>query len=482
MRGTNYHISRQLSIVSYFLILTLLFGSSLWPIILSKPKEAIAATGNMHLFWAGGAAPSGWDIVSDGSGEDFYQRFIKGAATYSGTGGATTHTHTYAANVLNTGSQGRVTTSGSALNIKNHTGHTAATPAITTASNLPVYRNLEVIEYASGVPTTIPDGAIAIFDSAPPDGWTSISGAGGNYNQKFPRAAENATSTAGSNTHTHTMSAQSVSAAGSSTRVLSGSPVAYCAIGGHTHTITTKTVATLSRDNIPPYIDVILASKDAEDPDGAVPVGMIGMFDDTLSYGWTSVSGVGQPFNGKYIRGNTSYDATGGGALTNDHDAGGGETDAYIVSDGSNSGNTVTCGANTTSDTSAAWTGHAHVISFTTFNAANHEPPYRGVIFAKRTAVYEPQSYNWQWYADEEDSTPGTQYANINTAPPQEEMGKSISFKLRVNFEEVGEVAGNNSRKHIQYSTSTGGPWTAMGAQADTTHCSLRLYWELEEV
>jgi len=431
--------------------------------ILSKPQKAKAATGNMHLFWTGASAPDGWTIVSDGGGEDFYQIFPKGAATYSAAAaGATTHTHTYSAIVQDSGAAGRRGTTGSTVNAPIHIGHLALSPGITAASNLPVYRNLKVIEYTTGgVPATIPAGAIAIFDAAPPAGWTSISGDGGNYNLKFPRAAEDATTAAGSNTHTHTMSAASISAAGAGTVANFGAG-AYCAIARHTHTITNNTVATLTRDNIPPYIDVILASKDL---DGTPSTGMIGMFDDTLSYGWTSVSGASQPFNGKYIRGNTSYDATGGGALTNDHDKTGGESDVYVASDGEG-GTTLPCG--TSVNTTAAWNGHTHAVLFSNFNAANHEPPNISVIFAKRTAVYEPQSYNWQWYADEEDEAPGTVYANENTAPPAVEMGKSIGFKLRVNFNEVGGVTGSDSRKNLQYSTSTSGSWTAVGSTSDT--------------
>ncbi|MFH1088294.1 MAG: hypothetical protein V1719_00425 [Patescibacteria group bacterium] len=80
---------------------------------------------------------------------------------------------------------------------------------------------------------------------------------------------------------------------------------------------------------------------------------------------------------------------------------------------------------------------------------------------------YRPQINNWQWYADEEDTTPGTAYAAENTAPPQVEMGKSIGFKLRINLTEVGGLAENNNRKKLYYATSTAGPWTEVGTTTD---------------
>lgn len=83
---------------------------------------------------------------------------------------------------------------------------------------------------------------------------------------------------------------------------------------------------------------------------------------------------------------------------------------------------------------------------------------------------YIPRVNKWRWYGDEADTTPDTAYAAENTAPAQEEIGKSISFKLRVNFTEVGNAAENNNRKKIYYSTSATGPWTTVGATTDTDY------------
>ena len=82
--------------------------------------------------------------------------------------------------------------------------------------------------------------------------------------------------------------------------------------------------------------------------------------------------------------------------------------------------------------------------------------------------VYSPEMNNWRWYGDEADAAVDTPYAAENTAPPQIENGKSIPYKLRINLTETGGVAENDSRKVLQYSTSTLGPWTLVGSTSDT--------------
>jgi len=77
---------------------------------------------------------------------------------------------------------------------------------------------------------------------------------------------------------------------------------------------------------------------------------------------------------------------------------------------------------------------------------------------------YRPQINTWRWYADEEDTTPGTAYAAEETEPDQVEMGKSIGMKLRISFDEVGGLLSDASRKKLYFSTASTGPWTEVGA------------------
>jgi len=434
-------LRKKLSFASYLLTVLFLFGLSAIYVDLTPSetiiKEAKAAVANLHLFWTGEDAPDGWTIVSDGGGEDFYNKFLKGIDTttgYGGTGGAVDHNHTTDVTVYATTSE-TAARGGIGLAPTNHVH--GGNETVSDEDNLPPYRQIKVIEYTTGgVPDSIPSGAIAIFDDTPPDGWTSISGGGGNYNQKFLRASTDATTTSGSNTHTHDITA-----------VISNSPQAEIGDNGilstagqtgHTHTLSGG-VTSPAVNNIPPYIDVILASKDSA---GIPTVGMIGFFDDTPASGWTVVSNGGGAFNGKYLRGNTSYDAVGGGALTHTHvDATG------FTSSGPN--NVLGTG----SGTAASSGSHTHTVDFTDFSTDNHEPPHIEVIFAKRSTAYWPRMGNWRWYADEEDEAPGTAYAAENTVPPQIEMGKNIPIKLRINIQEIGGAAENNSRKKLRVST-----------------------------
>jgi len=55
-------------------------------------KGSMVPSGAIVLFDA--ACPIGWTCVSCNSGDDFYQRFPNGSASYGTTGGSATHTHT----------------------------------------------------------------------------------------------------------------------------------------------------------------------------------------------------------------------------------------------------------------------------------------------------------------------------------------------------------------------------------------------------
>jgi len=138
-----------------------------------KWQIASDATGNMILYWDDGATiPVGWSCLSCGSGT-FFQKFAMGGSVYNTVGGATTHTHT-AAGAVNASTLATTNSVGSTASGVAHT-HTY-TPVIDAISNLPLYRQLRVIQYTAGAgePATIPAGAIGIFDvasSSLPSGW-----------------------------------------------------------------------------------------------------------------------------------------------------------------------------------------------------------------------------------------------------------------------------------------------------------------------
>jgi hypothetical protein len=158
---------------------------------------------NLHLFWDGVSAPTGWTIVSD-TGDAFYQNTIRGNSTYGGTGGATTHTHTTSEFSMTGASSSENVASGSTNFVVNylHT-HTIGTIVADSKSNLPNYRTLKVIKYnTADTPSTIPSGAIAIFNSSTMTGYTRYSAQDNLHIYCDGTAGNNG----GSNTHTHTVS------------------------------------------------------------------------------------------------------------------------------------------------------------------------------------------------------------------------------------------------------------------------------------
>jgi hypothetical protein len=263
------------------------------------------AEGNLILFWDSATIPSGWTCISDEEGEDFYHRFPRGGETYGTKGGALNHTHTVTLISCSVPSETIPVQSGQPKQVStdSHT-HVLSSGAVSSESNLPLYRDLKIIRYNNGTPANIPAGAIAIFDTAPPSGWTRYN-IQDNY---FLRGAESAGTTGGSNTHSHTVDI-TLAPSESYTEVRPGL-IRWVSSEAHTHT---ASGITESVDSRPPFITVILAKADSDSP---IPHGMIGMFDAPPGGSWTVLSGAGGPFYSRFIVGNPTYGITGG---NNDH-------------------------------------------------------------------------------------------------------------------------------------------------------------------
>lgn len=330
-------------------------------------QAGTGAGANMILFWDGaaGSAPTDWTNVSV-SGQPFYQKFPRGEATYTGTpGGAATHTHT-AAFGTSTAATGGITASGTDVTGSNPTHtHTVASPTIPAASNLPSYRDLQVIRY-SGIPTSIPAGAIAIFDTLPlPSGWTRHLAEDGLY----VRGEAAATGTGVSPTHTHTVTLTTSGPSGTATG--KGTAALTYATSTHTHTASSGNV-TNTGNNAPPYITVVLAKANTAT---TIPFGMIAMFDASPTGDWSVVSSsVGPgPFYQRLLKGGSSYGATGGSETGHSH----GNLTITLSAPSA----TLANGKNT--GTNLATNAHTHTVGVTSFSPVSNMPPYVNVIFAK---------------------------------------------------------------------------------------------------
>lgn len=333
-----------------------------------QPQAAQAATNHLIGFWDGGAAPSGWSCISCSPGDAFYQKFPRGSATYGGTGGATTATHSvsWALSANASGNDFTGGGSGTSYGSTTHRHNSITSGSTVAATTLPVYQNMKVIRSDStGDPATIPSGFIGMFDATPPVGWTAIS----SHNSDFLYGENDATGTGGSATHTHSTS---ITTGNNATSTSSSSDVAGAgtlALSPHTHT---GSGTTASGDQTPLYRDVILGKADSTT---TIPNGLIVLQDAAPGTPWTVLSGSGGVFDSRFLRGAASYGGT-GGAATHTH------TNLGITTSSVSSTET----SDSTLGTQASGGTHTNLITVS-FGSASNLPPYEDVIVAKYAVV-----------------------------------------------------------------------------------------------
>jgi Domain of unknown function (DUF2341) len=352
------------------------------------------ATGSMILMWDGGTIPTGWTCVSCTGGDVFYQRFIVGSSTVGVTGGAATHTHTAAATVAVTGNT-VVVGAGGANNYAT-VGHThTLSPTIGAASNLPAYRNLVIIQNNSaGEPTSIPAGAIAIFDASVPVGWTQYSAQNGFYVRG--ESIANRGVTGGSNTHTHTISGTTANNAGVTNGT--GGGAISIANNPHSHTVSSNTA---SQSNEPPYIETILGKLNSTT---TMPDNAITMWSDDVPSGWTHVSTSSAALQNRFFKPAATYGTTGG--VTN-------HTPANVLGIVSSAGSSASPNSRGGTGTTRATGAHTHSVDVTGFSNATHLPPYRSIIFGKRAGGMPPNAPTLHTLFDDEKtgtSTPSFEF------------------------------------------------------------------------
>ncbi len=319
------------------------------------------AIGSMIVYWTSGASvPSGWTCLSCGSGT-FYQRFVRGAATYNSSGGNTTHTHN-ASGTVNASTVANSESGGSTdVAIVSHS-HTY-TPTITASTTLPAYRNVRVIQNNSaGEPASLPAGVILMFDGTLPSGWAQYTA----LDNRYPRG-ETTIASAGTSTHRHTISGSTDAAAGTAYRSRTGGTQVTASAFDHTHTVSSNTAYV---NHEPPYISVIFATSSSATN---TPTNALAMWTDTPPAQWQNQSAqAGDPFFDKFIKGSATYGTTGGNE-THTHADVTGITSSQAV--GTDNARTGASGANRT---------HTHAVDVTSFTTANHLPPYVTAIFGKK--------------------------------------------------------------------------------------------------
>lgn len=378
INGVYKHLANG---VAWFTAFWLAFGMPLSPLQFIEPAKA--ANGNMILFWdSADPVPTGdgWTDISDGDPGDFMDLYIRAGSTYQDIGGATTHEHT-----VNYVSE----TAGSTLSFDNMMGGGGASTgahshgslsgaSVGSANNTPSYRSLRVMEYtAGGVPTTIPGGAIAIFESTSDygAGWTTQTA----QNTYF-LYGDDGVATGGSATHTHSWST-GLGLEGSFDNIDPFGAVNY---GAASHTHAAGSASTTGTDsNNPPYVEVVFAKADSDTT--TYPSGMIAGFTDSQAIPSTwdfTISESGGTYYQKFLVGDSSSPGGTGGDTTSDH-----SNDSHTTGTPSATGKD---GAQLLPSSTTASDTHTHSVT-SSFSQATNTPAYMEMLFAE----YLPPDLTW---------------------------------------------------------------------------------------
>jgi len=422
-----------------------------------------SAEPNMYLFLdSGDSIPTGWS-AADTASDDFYQKFVRGAEYYNATQGTGQATHDHDISFVSaTGGSGSTSVGqplaapGMSPSDATEAPSAISSTSINTATTLPPWRYLRVITLtAGGIPTTIPTNAIAIFDSAPSGSWTRYTSQDG----YFLRAQNSSGNDGGSNTDGHTHSGIGFSADTPDTTVNPppDSGATSFASNTHTHSVSSQTnSAATGETDLPPHIDVLLYKATA---DVAPPSGLIAMFDNgTLPASWDQVSDIADTFDEKFMKSESAYDASSQGAGTHTH-----ANQQFTT--GGPSGTTALDTAGPPPTTTASDTSHTHSVTVS-YGSARNAPVWIDVVLAKKTVNFIPKSEDWRWYDADDTTDPANTNGSENTAGDAIEDENTTNsstriiynentLKLRLKIAETGGAAQNNIRFKIQYSESS---------------------------
>jgi len=321
---------------------------------------------NGTLSWSGqftllrdSACPSGWTRLTA-----LDSRFPRGASSYGGTGGSSAAHNHGGSFTANTGqanyAQWLAARCGTdRVDYRWHSHN--FTVYLGSTSILPSYRNMV---FCSKADLVIPSGMISMFTTSAPSGWTRFTALDG----RFPRGASSYGGTGGSDTHTHTASADAFTVDDPTNigDVCGGS--AYVAAPGHRHAVTIN-ANTNAGSSLPAYLNMVFAKANSQSTGKPL---MVAIVNSLPPLGWTRWSAL----DGKFPRGASSYGGT-GGSDTHTHTIG--------VSYGKADGWRKKKGDASKTQRPSSHSDHQHPDGTTiTTPADNNVPPYLNVIFARR--------------------------------------------------------------------------------------------------
>jgi hypothetical protein len=462
----NFNEFGKISLIG-ILIVSLVFGIwfySGFPRIWQKPpippkiQEAKAAAGDVILMWDGSSAdiPAGWTCLSCAAGDPFYGVFPRASSTYAtATSGADTVTHTLTFSTStgpsNTSTSGEG--AGTLAPSNTHT-HPWGTPTLGSSDIRPPFKNLLFIK--ANNPTSLPAGIIGMFDiaatSSLPAGWTSYDALNASSTNIYLRGGENATSTGGATTHTHTTTATLTSSAASGTINDSGNTSAAGPTLTHTHNIAASSALTADNNN-PPFATIVFGQLSSASD---IPDGLIAFFDNaSLPTNWSQISTStvsGASFLGRLLVGSSTA-GTIGGVSTHNH--GGSVT---WTSTGPSAANLKVKSGTTVNLSDAT---HTHNVTYTVSSASSF-PVYRDVILGKFTKPTLNQSA-FRWRNDDGSESTATWKAAENTAITNVSTSEIIRIRMEVEETNGGATTVNARLEFSSDATScTNGTWTAL--------------------
>jgi len=180
-------------------------------------------------------------------------RFPYGGSSYGATGGVSTHTHTVSSATTGTQSGNLSINIGfvnyQVVNLNRGTHTHAATPSMTTDSNMPPYLSL-IYAKASASPEY--SNVISMTDTLPPLGWTRVSSLDG----KFGLGGSAYGVSGGTSSHTHTVSITTGVASSNNDNDGGSSAVSR---GNHSHN--SGSASSSSQSNLPSYLTTIYAKR-----------------------------------------------------------------------------------------------------------------------------------------------------------------------------------------------------------------------------
>jgi len=197
------------------------------------------------------------------SAQDNY--FGRGASTAGGTGGSSAlHGHSsvaFGTGNPNSTEAAMVTGAAVTANTSTHSHSLTGSTTDTDGDIAPPHVNT-VLARVTTDGIAIPAEMISIFDAAPGTGWNSLSGVGGDFNQKYIEGTSTYAAAQGNATHNHNKTGgYTTNTVSTGTGLGTGTPAKGVATS-HAHPLASPTFS--DGNNAPAYKDVIVGKKLAE--------------------------------------------------------------------------------------------------------------------------------------------------------------------------------------------------------------------------